>query len=136
MSAGATGGGEAEGPEDRFDAALAQRARVEQADQEAVPVEVVRRLSGGEAPLTVWREHRGLSRAELAAAAQVPAELLAEVEGGRGDVKLRLMHAIARALSVDLDDLVPWPMDGDDAAGPPGGPSVEAPGEPSCRDST
>ena len=102
---------EAEGLEDQLDAALLKLARVEQANEETVPFEIVQRLSDGEVPVTVWREHRRLTQEELAAAAHVPVELLKAVESGKEDVPLRTMQAIAFRLRVDLDDLVPWSQD-------------------------
>jgi mRNA-degrading endonuclease RelE of RelBE toxin-antitoxin system len=107
---------EAEGLEDRFDTALAKLARAEQANLETVPFVIVRRLVDGEVPVTVWREHRGLSQDQLAVAASVPAERLTEIETGKEDVPLRMMHAIALALRVDLDDLVPWSVAAEDPA--------------------
>ena len=116
MADGNAAAREAEEQEDELDAVLARLARVEQANEETVPFEVVRRLSDGEVPVTVWREHRGLSQMELAAAASVPRGVLEAVEGGKEDVPLRTMYAIARALRIDLDDLVPWPQDNDGIA--------------------
>jgi DNA-binding XRE family transcriptional regulator len=104
---------EAEELEDQLDTALLKLARLEQANEETVPLEVVRRLSDGDIPVTVWREHRGLSQEELSVAAHVQPEMLKAVESGKEDVPLRIMHAISRALRVDLDDLVPWAMDSD-----------------------
>jgi mRNA-degrading endonuclease RelE of RelBE toxin-antitoxin system/DNA-binding XRE family transcriptional regulator len=104
---------EAEGSEDAFDSALADLARAEQANQETVPIEIVQRLSDGGVPVAVWREHCSQSQ-ELAEAARIPPELLVEIENGKEDVPLRIMHAIASALRVDLDDLVPWSTDGGD----------------------
>lgn len=104
---------EAEELEDQLDAALLKLARVEQANEETVPLELVRRLSDGDVPVTVWREHRGLSQEELSVAAHVQPEMLKAVESGKEDVPLRIMHAIARALGVDLDDLVPWTTESD-----------------------
>jgi DNA-binding XRE family transcriptional regulator len=106
---------EAEELQDHLDSALLKLARVEQANEETIPFEVVRRLSEGDAPVTVWREHRGLSRQELAMAADIQTDLLDAVEGGKEDVPLRKMYAIACALRVDLDDLVPWSQDTDEA---------------------
>jgi DNA-binding XRE family transcriptional regulator len=97
-----------EGLEDSFDVALVTLARAAQANHETVPLATVRRLSEGEVPLVVWREYRGLSREQLAAIAHLQVELLAAVEAGKEDVPLRIMDAIARALRLDLDDLVPW----------------------------
>jgi DNA-binding XRE family transcriptional regulator len=118
MSADTTDGNaiarETEELEDQLDATLLKLARMEQANEETVPFEIVQRLSEGEIPVTVWREHRGLSREDLAVAAHVKIELLVAVESGKEDVPLRMMHAIARALRVDLDDLVPWSQEGDE----------------------
>jgi DNA-binding XRE family transcriptional regulator len=110
---------EAEELEDQLDIALMKLARVEQANEETVPFAVVRRLSDGEVPVAVWREHRGLSRADVAAAAGVAVEVLEAVESGKEDVPLRIMQAFARALRVDLDDLVAWAGadEGDPAVG-------------------
>jgi DNA-binding XRE family transcriptional regulator len=102
--------------EDRLDAALLKLARFEQANGESIPFAVVQLLSNGGVPTRIWREYRGLSQEELARAARVPVELVAQIEAGKEDAPLRSMHALARALSVDLDDLVPWTTDGDEAA--------------------
>jgi transcriptional regulator with XRE-family HTH domain len=87
---------------------------MEQANDESVPGDMVRRLVEGGHPLTDWREHRGLTREVLAELSRTPIELLSEIENGKEDVPLRTMNAVARALGVDLDDLVPWT---DDAEG-------------------
>ncbi|HEY1935343.1 MAG TPA: helix-turn-helix transcriptional regulator [Acetobacteraceae bacterium] len=113
---GNLGSQEIEELEDRLDAALLKLARVEQANDEAIPIAVVQLLSNGGVPTRIWREYRGLSQEELARAARVPPEVVTQVEAGKEDVPLRSMHALARALNVDLDDLVPWTTDGDEAA--------------------
>jgi DNA-binding Xre family transcriptional regulator len=104
---------EMEALEDQLDVALLKLARMEQANDESVPGDIVRRLVEGGHPLTIWREHRGLTRESLAGLARTPVELLAEIENGKEDVPLRTMSAIAHALRVDLDDLVPWTDDAD-----------------------
>jgi hypothetical protein len=40
-------------------------ARVATGEDEYVPIELTRRLMGGEVPVRVWREHRGLSARAL-----------------------------------------------------------------------
>jgi DNA-binding Xre family transcriptional regulator len=75
---------------------------------EFVPGEVVNRLVAGEHPVRVWRDHRGLSGAELARRAGISPALLSEIESGRKEGSLRTLRALARELHVDLDDLVPW----------------------------
>lgn len=94
--------------EDQRDAVAAMLARVETANEERLPWAMVKRLSSGESPLLVWREHRGLSRDALAAASGMPEPVIVAIEAGRHEPALRPMVALARALQVDLDDLVPW----------------------------
>ncbi len=88
MSTGPTDGNlgsqEIEQLEDRLDAALLKLARVEQANDEVIPFALVQVLSDGGVPTRVWREHRGLSREELAQAAGVPVELVVQVEFREG----------------------------------------------------
>ena len=99
---------EIEALEDLLDAARMRLARMEQANDEGIPGGMVRRLVEGVPPVTVWREHRGLSREALAAAAGVAVTLVEMMEGGKDDVPLQKVSAIARALRVDVEDLVPW----------------------------
>ena len=58
-----------------FDAALRDEA-------EAVPDTVVQRLVGGENPVRVWREHRGLTQGELAGKAGIAPPYLSQIEAG------------------------------------------------------
>lgn len=85
-------------------------ARVQPANQELLPWALVKRLSAGAPPLLVWREHRGLDHAALAAASGVDAGAIAAIERG-GDPGLRDAVALARALGIDADDLLPWRQD-------------------------
>ena len=62
-----------------------------------------RRLLDGESPVRVWRENRGRSQRELAAAASVGAGYLPEIETGREPGS---MLALARALRVQIGDLI------------------------------
>ncbi len=102
---------EVETLEDLLDAAHMRLARMEQANDERIPGAIVRRLAEGAVPLTVWREYRGLSPAMLADRSGVPLGTVAEIEAGKEEVPLRVMGSIARALSIDVDDLVPWQND-------------------------
>ena len=98
---------------DAFEAerdALALRlAMIEAGDNpERVPAEVVERLLAGEQPTRVWREHRGLSLRRLADAAGISSPMLSEIETGKKDGSIRTLARVARALGVDVDDLLPW----------------------------
>ena len=93
--------------EDEIDARDLQLARIEDAlrGEDLIPVEMAKRLLAGEPPVRAWREHRGLSLRELARRAEVSAPLLSEIERGQKDGST--LARLARALGVDLDDLVP-----------------------------
>ena len=69
------------------------------------PFEVVERLLDGDHPVTVFREHRGLTQAALAAAADISRQMLNEIEHGKKTPSIPVGLRIARALDVDLDDL-------------------------------
>lgn len=72
---------------------------------ETVPAAVVDRLLSGEAPLRVWREHRGLSVGGLAEAAGISAPYVSQIEAGRRRPTVAVLARLADALRVDLDDL-------------------------------
>jgi transcriptional regulator with XRE-family HTH domain len=90
---------------DAADIALADRvsAAIATGEDELVPSEIVDRLLGGENPVKVWREHRGLSARQLATAADLSPAYLSEIETGRKDGSVAVLKKIARALAVDLD---------------------------------
>ena len=48
--------------------------------QEKIPVEWVDRLLNGEHPIQVWREYRGLSQEQLAAACSVDTDYICQNE--------------------------------------------------------
>ncbi len=65
-----------------------------------------RRLLDGESPVKVWREKRGRSQRELAAAAGVSAGYLAEIETGRKPGSAAALARLAKALQVQIEDLI------------------------------
>jgi len=65
-----------------------------------------RRLLDGESPVKVWREKRGRSQRELAAAAGVSAGYLAEIETGRKPGSAAALARLAKALEVQMEDLI------------------------------
>ncbi len=100
--------------EDERDDYAALLARMESANDEPIPLSVIKRLSAREPPVRVWREHRGLSVQELSDASGVPILTLSVIDIGEGDgVSLSDFAAIARALCVELDLLVPWTEGGE-----------------------
>ncbi|HXP06091.1 MAG TPA: helix-turn-helix transcriptional regulator [Stellaceae bacterium] len=87
--------------EDRLAEAAYRRTR----DQETVPDTVVRRLISGENPITVWREHRGMTLRALADAAGLDPGYLSQLENGKRAGPVATIKKIAAALRLDLDDL-------------------------------
>jgi DNA-binding Xre family transcriptional regulator len=59
-------------------------------------------------PIRVWREYRGLSLRALAEKAGISAAMLSEIKNGKKEGSVCTLAALARALRLDLDDLVPW----------------------------
>ena len=84
---------------DRARAALAAGA------DELVPAAYANRLLGGENPLRVYRDLRGLTQAALADKAGVNRVTVAEIETGRKQGSVATLRALAQALGVSLDDL-------------------------------
>lgn len=78
---------------------------------ELLDADAVARLHSGASPVRVFREARRMSVAELAAAAGADPAAIEDIEARRVDPGFDAMRRIAAALSVDLDDLVPWTQD-------------------------
>jgi len=86
---------------------------VEAARKRYVPWPVMERLIEGENPVRVLREHRGMTLRALAEAAKLPPGYLSEIETGRKPGSARALARLARALDVDIEDLLP-PDEGED----------------------
>lgn len=75
-------------------------------EDEMIPSEVADRLLAGENPIRVWREHRGLTAAALAAKADIGQGFLSQIETGKRDGTVGTLMKVAAALRVSIDDLV------------------------------
>ena len=73
---------------------------------ELIPGSVVFAISRGKNPITAYREYRSLTQAALATMAQVTERYIIALENGERKGTPRVLKAIAKALSVDLDDIV------------------------------
>jgi DNA-binding XRE family transcriptional regulator len=73
--------------------------------RKALPHQLVRRLLTGEAPVRVWREHRGYSLRQLAERANVGVGYLSQIENGERKGSVDTLKKIAAALDLDLDEL-------------------------------
>lgn len=85
-----------------YDAAMQAIAEGE----ELVPMELVDAMLDGENPIRVWREYRGLTQQQLAAAAGISKSYLSQIESGTRTGSTEVLSAIAAALDLTLDDVV------------------------------
>ena len=75
-------------------------------EDELIPAAYADRLLDGESPLRVYREFRSLSQAELARVSGVNRVQIIDIEAGRKTGSVETLRKLARALRVDVDDLV------------------------------
>jgi hypothetical protein len=87
--------------EDRLAEAAYHRTR----GQETVPAAVVARLIEGENPITVWREHRGMTLRALADAAGLDPGYVSQLENRKRAGPVVTIKKLATALRLELDDL-------------------------------
>ena len=74
-------------------------------ESETIPHKMVVRLIEGENPITVWREHRGLTGTQLARRSGVSASMISQIESGKKEASVKVMKSIAEALDVTLDEV-------------------------------
>lgn len=83
------------------------RAREAAGAAEYVPVEIAERIFvGGDHPVRVWREYRGLTLSALAREARLAQSYVSEIEHGRKRGSVRALAALAKALRVEIEDLL------------------------------
>jgi DNA-binding XRE family transcriptional regulator len=80
-------------------------ARMQDANDEFLPFEMIERMLDGENHVKVWREHRDLTVRALAEKAGVSPSLVSEIETGKKEGSIATLKALARALDLTLDDL-------------------------------
>lgn len=73
---------------------------------DTIPGDVVDRLMSGDSPIKVYREWRGLTQEALAKEVESDKVYISQIETGRRKASLDLTRRLARALGVDIDDLV------------------------------
>lgn len=90
--------------EDREGIANAERILADPS-AEWVPTALADRMLDGEHPVKVWREHRGLTQVQLAAAAGLQQPTVARIEGGKRRGTVEQLAKLAGALGIRLDTL-------------------------------
>jgi DNA-binding XRE family transcriptional regulator len=94
--------------EDRVDVAAAVQAEERRRKgEEYLPAALVDEILDGGSALRAWRKHRGLSQVELAAATGTYHSQLSDIEKGKRQGKPALWRALAKALNVSVDDILP-----------------------------
>ncbi len=94
--------------EDVLDAAAARDAltALGGGDEELVPEHVMERLLAGESRVKVWREHRGLTVSDLAAASGLSQPYVSQIESGARKGRGKAIASLAKALRLEAEDLV------------------------------
>ena len=87
------------------------KAAIEQGREELIPSEVVFALLDGDNPVEVWRERRGLTQQQLAEQAGISTPYLSQIETGKRTGTTDVLLAVAKALKVTLDDVIPQPTE-------------------------
>ena len=83
------------------------KAALEHGDDELVPSEVIYAILDGSNPIKIWREYRGMSQHEIAENAGISVPYLSQLETNKRKGSLNVLSAIAKALRVSLDHIVP-----------------------------
>lgn len=97
-----------ESAEDREDIAAAIDAeRQRNEGMEYLPARMANRILDGENALRVWRDHRGMSITELAEKCGYGHSMISKIEAGSRQGTVALWNAIATALGVLPDDIMP-----------------------------
>jgi len=95
----------AEDREDIAAAADAERRRSE--GMEYLPGSMVNRILDGENALRVWRDYRGMTIAELAEKSGYGYSMISKIETGTRQGTVALWNAVAAALKVLPEDIMP-----------------------------
>lgn len=86
-------------------AIAAEKRRLE--GEEYVPAELVYSIMDGENALRAWRKYRGLTLARLNALSGVNKATLSQLENGKALGRPATWRALADALDVTVDDILP-----------------------------
>ncbi|MGA8298909.1 MAG: helix-turn-helix domain-containing protein [Terriglobales bacterium] len=83
----------------------AAKRRLENSEDELIPLAMVERQMRGEPALRLWREHRQLTQEELAKKARVSRALIAAIETKRKSGSVSTWKRLGAALNVSWDQL-------------------------------
>jgi len=83
----------------------AAKARLENGEDELIPLEITESRLRGEPPLRIWREHRELTQEQLAKKAKVSRALVAAIETKRKSGSVSTWKRLGAALDVNWEQL-------------------------------
>jgi DNA-binding XRE family transcriptional regulator len=83
------------------------KAALEHGDDELIPSEVIYTILDGGNPIKIWREYRRMSQSEVAEKAGISVPYLSQLETNKRKGSRDVLSAIAKALRVSLDHIVP-----------------------------
>lgn len=94
--------------EDATDIAALRTARAESDGESTLPADLLTNVFAGSMhPLTAWREASSLTIAALADRTGVRPATISEIENGKVDPRYSTVKALADALGVDVDSIMP-----------------------------
>ena len=97
-----------EAVEDHADCDAAAHAEERRhAGEEYLPAALVDKLLAGENALRVWRQYRGWTAVRLSEVSGVQQSRISELENGKAQGRPSTWRALAGALNVTVDDILP-----------------------------
>src|ERR1700685_1250669 len=81
----------------------AAKARLQNGEDELIPLEITERRLGGEAALRIWREYRKLTQERLAKKSKVSRALIAAIETNRKTGSVSTWKKLGAALDVSWE---------------------------------
>lgn len=91
--------------EDAADAADYDRA-VAADDGIRIPMKVALAIANGARPVRAWRDHRGMTQAQLSAASGVSKPYISQLESGARAGTVAWLQKLARALDIPVGALI------------------------------
>lgn len=98
-------------PEAEYNRLVAAAKGRRKRSETLIPAEVANRVFAGENPVRVFREWRGFTARTLAELAGLSPGHLSDIESGRRNASPEARKALAMALELDPEDLVPANME-------------------------
>ena len=83
----------------------AAKARLEDGEDELIPLEITERRLKGDPALRVWREHRKLTQEQLARKSKISRSLIAAIETNRKAGSVSTWKKLGAALNVSWEQL-------------------------------